>query len=322
MPFSRPTASAAIACAIALSALPAIASDAGQLRLRDDFELGAFDPAGGLYYKKNAEQGAGRVEFQSRDVRHGKAALSLSVEPQCAAGAHNCSERAEVWEKTEVLAGYGEKVWYAFSMKLADPVPQDDHRYVMAQWKRQIIPGAEGDFSPFLALRLFRGRLAVTLETTLVPSAPLSLVACADHAARVAGKPDEGQTRILAAMEGGVRGRLARAKFPDCAPAVKVTPRGGAMAQASAGWNDFVFSVKPGPGGDGAVEIIANGQWVASVSGPIGHAGPGLGEKQYFKFGPYRAGHAGSWSVLYDDFRRGPSCADVAPAEVCARVAP
>ena len=70
-----------------------------------------------------------------------------------------------MWERPDVLAGYDKALWYAFSMKLADPVPADNHRYVMAQWKREILPGAQGDYSPFLALRLLRGRLAVTVET-------------------------------------------------------------------------------------------------------------------------------------------------------------
>jgi hypothetical protein len=52
-------------------------------------------------------------------------------------------------------------------------VPQDDGRYVMAQWKREIISGAEGDYSPFLALRLYQGKLGVTVETDLIESFPI-----------------------------------------------------------------------------------------------------------------------------------------------------
>ena len=44
---------------------------------------------------------------------------------------------------------------------------------------------------------------------------------------------------------------------------------------------------------------------------------PGLGQNQYFKFGPYRAPHAAEWTLYYDDFRRSPNCADVLAAAGC-----
>jgi hypothetical protein len=142
------------------------------LRLADDFELGDFAPEGGLYYKDNFEQSAGTVTFQSDDVRNGEGALKLTIEPICP-DRSGCSERAEVWERPEVLARYDSPVWYGFSMKLADPVPQDDHRYVMAQWKREIIPGAEKNYSPFFALRLDKGRLIFTIDSDSLDVVPL-----------------------------------------------------------------------------------------------------------------------------------------------------
>jgi hypothetical protein len=71
--------------------------------------------------------------------------------------------------------------------------------------------------------------------------------------------------------------------------------------------------VKPGPGGDGEVEVFANDAWIASAAGRIGHESPELGPLQYFKFGPYRdGGRTDRWRVFYDDFARGPECGDVA----------
>ena len=90
---------------------------------------------------------------------------------------------------------------------------------------------------------------------------------------------------------------------------------------AASGWIDFAFFIQTGPDGDGRIEIIANGKHIVTVKGHIGHQGAGLGANQYFKFGPYRAPHAGTWSVLYDRFRRGPACTDVADAAVCKAVA-
>src|SRR6188474_2632690 len=126
--------------------------------LRDDFDGSEFAADGGLYYRNNFEQSAGTVEFQKQVKLHGAGALKLSVKPICKATDEGCSERAEIWEKTELRVPYDQGVWYGFSVKFGDPIPIDDHRYVIAQWKREIHPGAKGDFSPFLALRMRYGK--------------------------------------------------------------------------------------------------------------------------------------------------------------------
>src|SRR5262249_23225536 len=127
-----------------------------------------FSPAGGLYYRENFEQSAGKVEFQKDVKLHGDGALKLSVKALCTADSDGCSERAEIWEKTALRVPYDKGVWYGFAVKFGDPIPADDHRYLVAQWKREINPGAEGDFSPFLALRLRSGKLFATVETDYV----------------------------------------------------------------------------------------------------------------------------------------------------------
>jgi hypothetical protein len=293
-----------------------ICGDASELRLKDDFELSDFAPEGGLYYKKNFEQGAGSVEFQSRDVREGKGALSLAIEALCPENDGDCSERAEVWERKKVLARYHAPVWYAFSMKLLEPIPADDHRYLLAQWKREMTSEAEKPYSPFMALRLDKGKLVVTVETDEVeateigtPERPLG---CKPGETLVNNRPHERQTRALVAWEAAMDTSTWRF-YNGCTRAIGVTH--------ASGWMDFVFHIRTGPTGGGLIEIIANGQRVATVAGHIGHEGKGLGDKQYFKFGPYRSGHDGRWTVLYDRFRRGPSCSDVAPEGICASLA-
>lgn len=148
---------------------PAHAPDPDQdpagLVLRDGFDGSGFAPEGGRYYRHNFEQEAGTMRFQSQIVRAGKGALELSVVPHCPADRKNCSERAEIWGDTALRVPYDEGVWSAFSMRFGDPVPRDDHRYVMAQWKREILPGADGDYSPFVALRLRSGVMFATIET-------------------------------------------------------------------------------------------------------------------------------------------------------------
>lgn len=59
------------------------------------------------------------------------------------------------------------------ALRLDDPVPRDDRRYVIAQWKRAIHPAAKGDYSPFRAMRLYSGHLGVTIDTDRVPSYPI-----------------------------------------------------------------------------------------------------------------------------------------------------
>ena len=136
-----------------------------QDKLADGFEGKDFAPGGGLYYKKNYEQSAGTVEFQDKVVKSGKRALRLSVRPLCTKEQPLCSERAEVWERKQLRVPYEKGAWFGFAVKFEEPLPQDDHRYLIAQWKREIESGAEGDFSPFLALRLKKGRLFATVET-------------------------------------------------------------------------------------------------------------------------------------------------------------
>jgi hypothetical protein len=225
-----------------------------------------------------------------------------------------CSERAEIWERPEVLAPFHSTVWYGFALRLNDPLAQDDRRYVIAQWKREIMPEAVGDYSPFLALRLYRGRLGITVETDLIPSYPIGgserPEGCLPGEALVISRTEAQQTRALVAMESGTTTENYPSYFNACAPGIRVTSHAD-LPSAQQGWIDFVIRSQPGPDGEGHIEVIANGVHIVTLQGHIGHAGPGLGDNQYFKMGPYRAPAPLPWSISYDDFRRGPRCSDV-----------
>ncbi|MCO5064994.1 MAG: polysaccharide lyase [Rhizobiaceae bacterium] len=283
----------------------------GLAKLRDDFEGTDFSPDGGLYYRLNAEQRAGSVEFQGSDVFSGKRALKLSVDSRKLENGVEC-ERAEIWERTDLRVPYNQGVWYGFAFKLADPIPTDDHRYLIAQWKREILPGASGDFSPFLALRLRHGKLHMTVETNFRP--PLD--GCpVDGKGKFEGvpvfmRPEKNQMRALVATDPGwtpQEGKL----YTHFTDRIAVANHGNSLPPPDTGWIDLVVYSKPGPGGDGRIEIYANSRPVATVTGMIGHGDPGLGSNQYFKFGPYRSRHTGKWSIYYDEFRRSPDRADV-----------
>jgi Polysaccharide lyase len=290
------------------------------MELRDGFDGSDFSPAGGLYYRENFEQTAGKVEFQKAVKLHGDGALKLSVKPLCPVEDDGCSERAEIWERTELRVPYNEGVWYGFAVKFADPIPTDDHRYLIAQWKREIDPGAEGDFSPFLALRLRNGKLFATVETNYVAPGDAKVQAgasgCRDGSAPVWYRPQTNQMRALVATDADWS-EADNDLYHDCTTEIAVTSHGNKLPLPSSGWIDFAIYTKPGPDGGGHIEIFANGKPIVTVKGHIGHADKGLGANQYFKFGPYRAGHIDDWTLYYDDFRRSPRCADVMGESQC-----
>lgn len=289
--------------------------------LIDGFDGPDFAESGGLYYRDNFEQTAGKVEFQSEVKRTGTGALKLSIRRLCKESDDGCSERAEIWEKTELRVPYDQGVWYGFAVKLAEPVPQDDHRYLIAQWKREIDPGAEGDFSPFLALRLRQGKLFATVETNyLRPNDGLKLPdgkGCKPGSVPVWLRPDTNQMRAVVATQSSWDPAKDGELYDSCTDAISVTDHGTPLPAPESGWIDFVVYSLPGADGSGHLELYANGKPVITVKGHVGHNDKGLGKNQYFKFGPYRAAHDDDWAVYYDDFRRSPNCSDVLVGSPC-----
>lgn len=315
-------------------------AETSSTKLSDSFDGADFSPEGGLYYRENYEQGAGTVEFQKEVKFHGEGALKLSVNPLCTADDEDCSERAEIWEKTALRVPYDQGVWYGFAVKFGEPIPNDDHRYLIAQWKREIEPGAEGDFSPFLALRLRNGKLFATVETNYIaPGSTIvaSTECCGDmthqtkpdeatpqksDAACPAGstpvwfRPDTNQMRALVATDSAWTPG-DNDLYHGCTQAISVIDHGNKLPLPSSGWINFAIYTKPGPDGSGHIEIYANGRPIVTIKGHIGHADHGLGKNQYFKFGPYRAGKDGEWKMYYDDFKRSPDCTDVMDKGAC-----
>lgn len=300
---------------VLLLAAPAQGDDALGTRLYDGFEGEDFAPGGGLYYKKNDEQAAGSFVFQSEDAFAGHRSLKLSVRENCEASAENCSERAEIWEKPDLRVPYDKGVWVGFAVKLAEPIPQNDHRYLIAQWKREIGPDAEGDFSPFLALRLRNGKLFATVETNYhKPDRDQvgkdEVAACGPGETPVWPRPETNQMRALVGTDAAFTPRDG-AEFTACTKAISVENHGNPLPSPATGWIDFAIYTKPGADGSGRIEIFANNKPIVTIRGAIGHNDPGLLENQYFKFGPYRAAGEGVWTLFYDEYRRSPDCADV-----------
>ncbi|MFB8343444.1 polysaccharide lyase [Brucella cytisi] len=294
----------------------AVAMESWNTPLVDDFEGADFSPSGGLYYRRNFEQSAGNVEFQSDVTFKGNGALKLSVKPHCPQTGENCSERAEIWEKTDRRVPYDQGIWYGFAVKFADPVPRGNHRYLIAQWKREIGPDARGDFSPFLALRLNNGKLFATVETNYVTPAAADARLSGAEGTPVWFRPDVNQMRALVATQSDWTSH-DDPRFSSRTTAMTVIDRGNKLPSPESGWIDFAIYTKPGPDGSGHIEIFANNKWIVTVKGRIGHNDPGLGANQYFKFGPYRAADKTNWTLYYDHFRRSPRCEDVMDTRIC-----
>ncbi len=296
-------------------------TDNAALILRDPFDGDSFSASGGLFYKDNEEQRSGSFRFLRDPSRASGSALQLTVTPSGKPTGQGFSERAEVWEHASVRADYGRMTWYAFALKFERPPILDAHRMMVAQWKRAMNPGAPGDYSPFLGIRIVRGEFVITIDSDAVPSLPrpaeTPLFLQTGAAAPAVQRTRARQTRFLIATSAEDLEPLSR-DFSHSAADIQVTMRGGRLPEPTTDWVDFVIMTKPGPEGDGAIEIFANGEWIVSARGKIGHESHELGRTQYFKFGPYRdSGRSDEWTVRYADFARGPRCEDVAGPEVC-----
>ncbi len=312
-----------LGAALFLGAAYSTAHTADMSKLHDGFDGSDFSAAGGLYYRNNQEQAAGTYKFQSAVKRTGAGALQLSVKSLCKPSDGGCSERAEIWEKTKLRVPYDVPVWYGFAVKFGDPIPVDDHRYLIAQWKREIGPKAQGDFSPYLGIRYSSGKMFITIETNYRAPSDAKPVAgvCPAGTTPVWLRQDTNQMRALVVKpEGWVPADEER--YTSCTDKIVVTDHGNPLPDVTSGWIDFAVLSKPGPDGSGHIEIFANGKWVVTVRGMVGHADFGLGKNQYFKFGPYRDGAPNKWTLYYDDFVRSPDCEDVLKdKEACRLVA-
>ena len=301
--------------ASALAADPAgVAPWDYRAKIEDGFEGKGFSQSCGLYYRLTKEQDAGGYAFQSDIVRSGKQALKLTVTHACQPDEEKCSERAEIWEKTASHVPVGQGVWYGISIRFEEPIPKRHHRFVFAQWKRESGTTRMQAISPYLALRMKHGKIFATVEANFHP-APLNKgtreqVQCTNGDAPVWLRPKQGQMRALVAQEAAVTPKNY-SRFSACTDKIKLTTYGNSMPPATSGWIDFAVYAKPGPNGDGHLELFANGLHLVTIKGTIGQQAEGLGPNHYFKFGLYRDPAPRNWTVYYDNFVRSADCMDV-----------
>ena len=170
----------------------------------------------------------------------------------------------------------------------------DDHRYLIAQWKREIDAGRRGRFQPV------PGAAAAQRQAVRHRRDQLSRAAHGERSVRQGGcagggtpvwlRPETNQMRALVATDARLDARGRRAlSTPAPTPSRSSTTATSCRLRIPAG-SISPSTRKPGPDGTGHIEIFANGKPIVTVKGHIGHADKGLGKNQYFKFGPYRAG--------------------------------
>ena len=213
----------------------------------------------------------GALAIQEDVVRSGDRAVAITVLP-----GHDPlddgSDRAELAEADAVHLPAGQEVWYGFSMLIAGPIAADGNRLVIGQWHQSLVG------SPFVAQRFRDGVFHITVQ--------------------------DGTCRVWIAWQLGAepparRGcRVAVERFADLPP-------------SDSGWIDMVYRIRADAGGDGLVEVWANGRRIARATGAIGYDGM---RRQFFKFGPYRDPVGYPTTVYLDNFRRGASLAQVDPS--------
>jgi len=233
---------------------------------------------------------ANRLAIRTGDARDGRRSLALTVRPGDNDAGCKC-QRVELQEAEEVQAEFGSQQWYRFSLRISDfSGTQGDGRWVLGGWKQDV------DGSPFLALRFDGGVFYITMESAQTRIMLGSTLLDARAFIQVM-KGGQGQKlgfvtdRDLYIGDSGVALKHGRVKYlPD--------PR--------AGWVDLMFHISGGLGGDGIIEVFANGNLVVRATGRIGVDAP-VGSKQYFRVGHRRDKAATSAALLLDDFRRGPT---------------
>lgn len=279
---------AAAAAVLAGALLPAMADP--PVSMVDGFETGPLDEA-----KWAIVRMPDRRHWIDRNVvREGKGALAIRVrggdlDPSC-----EC-QLGEVREAVASRLKFGTDAWYAFSFRIdGQGGLTGDQRWQIGGWKQ------EADGSPFVAQRFDNGVFHITIES---------------GASRILMATAEGQASgFLAAIRSGFITQFEfLSETTNYTPTSDVAVEYGddpILPDPRKGWVDMLYHIKGSLGGDGIVEIWANGRFIARARGRIGVEGAG-GPMQYLKLGHNRAPLPGTATIYYDRFKRGATRAEV-----------
>jgi hypothetical protein len=326
----------------------AIASPASAQVIRDDFSSGGLSsrnwfvcrrPENEFKLVRTADWPSHALEVTVRPRRDLAVFAMIMAHPGCTNSGvpfePEKDERAELWEADAVRLDHGTEVWYRFSFLVDPGLPVDAGRLVIGQWKQS--NSATGS-SPAIAQR-FNGRaFTITIEqdNTALGHPPENTqcriwVAVDARAARVAGG-SEAHGLSLFAPTG--RGPGEPAELPslghderDVSHGSSLRPDGtatplpcrqdveveqlGVLPDAFGRWVTMLYHIRL-DGSSGLVEIWADGQPIARVTGRIGFRTNRPG-KQYFKFGPYREPQSYATYARLAQYARGFRREDVEP---------
>jgi len=221
------------------------------------------------------------------------------------------NQRAEIWEKRELVQRFGTETWIQFEFMVAAPPPGAAvPRLVIGQLK------ADGDHSPVLAQRFTNRNFMVTLGQDN------------DHPER---HPEDSDCRIIVAHDASLlaRGGPVESSIgqnardvthePQNPPGVHSPSRGckrditvdarELLPSPFDKWVRMTYRIKPGIR-DGLLQVWADGKLIAKAAGRIGYR-DGVAGSQYFKFGPYADPAPYDLKAYLAHYRRAPTCAQL-----------
>lgn len=218
------------------------------------------------------------------------------------------TQRAELWEKRELVQPAGTETWIQFEfMVVSPPAGAVVPHLVIGQLK------LDGGRSPVLAQRFTGRQFVVSIEQ--------------DNESP-GRSPDKKDCRITVAHDASLRAPFASSVGHD-ARDVERKPAKSSGVHGVSGcksdvtvdareflpspfdkWVRMTYRVKPGIK-DGLLEVWADGKLIAKAAGRIGHRDSMAGS-QYFKFGPYSiAPPPYDIRAYLARYRRAPTCAQL-----------
>lgn len=282
-------AAAGTAGALLPAAVSAALADPA-IAMSDGFEAAPLDQAKWVLVRMPER----RHWIDRQVVREGKGSLAIRVQ----GGDLELSCECQLGEVREAVANrlrFGTDAWYAFSFRIDGKGGlTGDQRWQIGGWKQEV------DGSPFVSQRFDNGVFHITVES---------------GSSRVLMATSEGHASgFLEAIRSGI---ITQFGFLS-EPALYTRPGDLAVEYGDdpilpdprKGWVDMLYHIKGSLGGDGIVEIWANGRFIARAKGRIGVDGAG-GPMQYLKLGHNRAPLPGTATIYYDRFRRGATRAEV-----------
>jgi len=231
--------------------------------------------------------------------------------PDAKRGEGELYDRSELREVRRLYLKPGTPVWYRFAMRTDPALKQSVIRFVAFQMKTSFL--AYEDAHPVFAMRLEGGRLFATLEALSDPARPVATTPAgpggcpAGMALGRLEEPATPQVGVLFAIDAAGLPPHRTGQFDRCVAQVTVR-QVAPLPSPDTGWIDFELFLRTGP--DGAAELHANGQLIATANGAFGDGKPG--GDQYLKLGPYRDKEATTAWLEFARFRRGATRADVA----------